>query len=45
MALQPAAHLLVFVRTEYTLTPANLYLAQQNLEPKRYVWHADGEEV
>jgi transposase len=23
----------------------NLYLAQHNLEPKRYVWHADGQEV
>ena len=23
----------------------NLYLAQDNLEPKRYVWHADGKEV
>jgi transposase len=23
----------------------NLHLAQHNLEPKRYVWHADGQEV
>ncbi len=23
----------------------NLYLSQHNLEPKRYVWHADGQEV
>jgi hypothetical protein len=23
----------------------NLYLAQHNLEPKRYVLHADGQEV
>jgi len=23
----------------------NLYLAQHNLEPKRHVWHADGQEV
>jgi hypothetical protein len=22
----------------------NLYLAQHNLEPKRYVWHADGQK-
>jgi len=23
----------------------NRYLSQHNLEPKRYVWHADGQEV
>jgi hypothetical protein len=23
----------------------NLYLSQHNLEPKRYVWHANGQEV